>query len=164
MKKPIRIHDRMAGVSMVEALVALVIISVGMLGIAGLYLSSLQAGRSANLRMQAVNLATDMADHIRANKVGLANYKALAADKGTSHDCVTASCSPKDMAENDIYVWKREISAALPANANGTLTYTDVATVDPTKVPPDRCEVLITWREAGSDVDSTYKTTVEMQP
>ena len=68
MKKPFASHRRMAGISMVEALVALVIISVGMLGIAGLYLCSLQAGRSANLRMQAVNLTTDLADRIRANR------------------------------------------------------------------------------------------------
>ncbi len=162
MKNRTHIRSRMRGVSMVEALVALVIISVGMLGIAGLYLSSLQAGRSANLRMQAVNLATDMADHIRANKRGLPNYKAVATDKGTVHDCATATCSAKDIAENDIYVWKLAISAALPANANGTLTYTDVAVVDPKKPPPNICEILITWREAGSDVDSTYKTTVEL--
>jgi type IV pilus assembly protein PilV len=162
MKHAVHNRRRMRGVSIVEVLVALVIISVGMLGIAGLYLSSLQASRSANLRMQAVNLATDMADHIRANKRGLSNYKATATQKGTAHDCTKAVCSPKDMAENDIFVWKVAISAALPANANGTLTYTDVLVVDPKRPPPDICEILITWREAGSDVDSTYKTTVEL--
>jgi type IV pilus assembly protein PilV len=157
-----RAHTRMAGVSIIEALVALVIISVGMLGIAGLYLTSMQAGRSANLRMQAINLTTDMADHIRSNKRGLPSYKASAADKGTVHDCDTLKCSAVEIAENDIYVWKLAISAALPANANGTLTYTDVADLNPNRKQPDYCEVMITWREAGSDVDSTYKTTVEL--
>ena len=161
MKKPLRIHTRMAGVSIVEALVALVIISVGMLGIAGLYLTSMQAGRSANLRMQAINLATDMADHIRSNKKGMAKYSAIATDKGTQHDC-TVTCTPTEIAENDIYEWKRALSLALPANANGQLTYTDVADVDPARKQPDICEVLITWREAGSDVDSTYQTPVEL--
>jgi type IV pilus assembly protein PilV len=162
MKKSIRIHPRMAGVSIIEALVALVIISVGMLGIAGLYLTSMQAGRSANLRMQAVNLATDMADHIRSNKVGKANYTAVATAKGTQHDCATLTCSRLEIAENDIYEWKQAISVALPANANGTLKYTDVADPSPLIRMPDICEILITWREAGSDVDSTYKTTVEL--
>jgi type IV pilus assembly protein PilV len=152
----------MAGVSIIEALVALIIISVGMLGIAGLYLTSMQAGRSANLRMQAINLTTDMADHIRSNKRGLASYKASATDKGTAHDCDTVKCSAVEIAENDIYVWKLAISAALPANANGTLVYTDVADANPNRKQPDYCEVTITWREAGSDVDSTYKTTVEL--
>jgi type IV pilus assembly protein PilV len=162
MKNRTRIHTRMAGVSIVEALVALVIISVGMLGIAGLYLASLQAGRSANLRMQAVNLATDMADHVRSNKRAMALYKASATDKGTQHDCATVTCTPTLIAENDIYNWKQAISASLPANANGQLTYTDVADLKPERKEPDRCEVLVTWREAGSDVDSTYKTTVEL--
>jgi type IV pilus assembly protein PilV len=157
MKKHIRIHGRMAGVSMVEALVALVVISVGMLGIAGLYLSSLQAGRSANLRMQAVNLTTDLADRIRANKRGLINYKATSTDTGITHACSAVTCSPQDIAENDLYVWKQAISAALPANANGSVTFTDNALPD-----PDRYVIMVTWREAGADADSTYTMTVEL--
>jgi len=72
------------------------------------------------------------------------------------------TCSPSQIAENDIYEWKQAISAALPANANGTLTYTDVADPDLLHKLPDVVELLITWREAGSDVDSTYRTTVEL--
>ena len=56
------------GITMVESLVALVVTSVGMLGIAGLYVTGIKAGRSALLRTQAVNLASDMADRIRANR------------------------------------------------------------------------------------------------
>ena len=128
-----------------------------MLGIAGLYLSSLQAGRSANLRVQAVNLTTDLADRIRANKRGLINYKASSTDTGTTHACSAVTCSPQDIAENDLYVWKQAISAALPANANGSVTFTDNADPD-----PDRYVILVTWREAGADVDSTYTMTVEL--
>ena len=61
-------RTRQRGISMVEALVALVVIAVGMLGIAGLYLSSLQASRSAKLRSYAVELASSIADRIRANR------------------------------------------------------------------------------------------------
>ena len=61
-------RTRQRGISMVEALVALVVIAVGMLGIAGLYLSSLQASRSAKLRSYAVELAGSIADRIRANR------------------------------------------------------------------------------------------------
>jgi type IV pilus assembly protein PilV len=162
MNKHIRKHGRMRGISMVESLVALVIISVGMLGIAGMYLSSLQAGRSANLRVQAVNLATDMADHIRSNQRGRSFYKATSADKGESKDCSTLTCTPENVAKNDIYVWKQAISAALPANANGQLKFTDVANDADGNRTPDAIEVLVTWREPGDDVDSTYKTMVEL--
>jgi type IV pilus assembly protein PilV len=147
----------MSGITMVESLVALVVISVGMLGIAGMYLASLQAGRSASLRTQAINLASDMADHIRANQLGRKYYKANADDKGEQKDCATKSCSTEEVAKNDIYVWKQQISAALPANANGQLKFTDNL-----RPIPDVCEVLVTWREPGADVDSTYKAMVEL--
>jgi type IV pilus modification protein PilV len=127
-----------------------------MLGIAGLYLTSLQAGRSANLRMQAVNLTTDLADHIRANRKGRDSYQITSGAAGTAHTCSAANCTPKDIAENDLYNWKLAITAALPANANGQVTFTDNA-----KPAPDRFTILITWREAGSDIDSTYSMTLE---
>ena len=157
MKKHIRKHRRMSGITMVESLVALVIISVGMLGIAGMYLASLQAQRSANMRMQAINMTSDMADHIRANWAGRSFYKAAATDKGEQKDCGSASCTPEEIAKNDIFVWKHAISEALPANANGQLKFTDNA-----RPEPDVCEVLVTWREPGADVDSTYKAMVEL--
>lgn len=159
MKNRTVIHGRMSGVSIVETLVALVIISVGMLGIAGLYLSSLQAGRSANLRVQALNLASDLGDRIRANRLGLAEYEASASDTGTSHDCATARCSPKEIAENDLFVWKNAITEALPPGANGQVTFVDNAAP-----APDRYEIVVTWREAGSDIDSTFTMSVEAEP
>ena len=57
-----------------KSLVALVVIAVGMLGIAGLYLSSLQASRSAKLRSHAVELAGSIGDRIRANREADAAY------------------------------------------------------------------------------------------
>lgn len=155
--KKLRSNRRTRGISMVEALVALVIMSVGMLGIAGLYLSSLQAGRSANLRMQAVNLVSDLGDRIRANKRGVANYQASATATGKSNDCATKTCSAAEIAENDLFIWKQAITAALPANANGQVAYTaGAATV------PNRCTIMVVWREAGADADSTYSLTVEV--
>ena len=86
------VRSRMAGISMVESLVALVIISVGMLGIAGLYLASLKAGRTANLRVQAVNLVSDMADRIRANKRGEAAYESASyGGNPEAIDCETVT-------------------------------------------------------------------------
>ena len=108
MKKQTVIHRRMTGVSIVEVLVALVIISVGMLGIAGLYLSSLQAGRSANLRVQALNLASDLADRIRSNREGLGNYEAAADDTGTEHDeCATDARDPDAIGDEQPAEYRR---------------------------------------------------------
>ena len=73
-----------SGFSIVEALVALVVLSVGMLGIAALYVESLRAGRTAVYRTQAVNLAADMADRIRANR-SVPDSWVLAAGAAPSH-------------------------------------------------------------------------------
>ena len=56
-----------SGFTLIEVLIALIILSVGMLGIAGLYVHSMQAGRTSILRHNAVTLAGDIADRIRAN-------------------------------------------------------------------------------------------------
>jgi type IV pilus modification protein PilV len=61
-------HDRQRGFTMVETLVALVVLAIGLLGIAALYLDSLRAGRTAIYRTQAVNLSADLADRIRSNR------------------------------------------------------------------------------------------------
>ena len=56
------------GFTLVEALVAMVVLSIGMLGIAALGIESLRASRAALVRTEAVTLATDMADRVRSNR------------------------------------------------------------------------------------------------
>ncbi len=69
-----------SGFTMVEVLVALVVLAIGLLGIAALYLNSLQSGRTAIYRTQAINLAADLADRIRMNRTAQAAYNSLFAD------------------------------------------------------------------------------------
>ena len=57
-------HSKQQGFSLVEVLIALIIMSVGMLGIASLYVQSMQAGRTSMFRHNAVTLAGDIADRI----------------------------------------------------------------------------------------------------
>ena len=80
-------EKRMSGFSIVEVLVALVVLAVGMLGIAALYVESLRAGRTAVYRTQAVNLASDMADRIRANRTAGDAYELEAGDNPAKQGC-----------------------------------------------------------------------------
>ena len=107
------------GFSLVEVLIALVIMSVGMLGIAGLYVHSMQAGRTSMLRHHAVNLASDIADRIRANPAAGTAYEA--AD-GVDNDCVAQNidCNIAQMAAHDIFLWQAQAADFLPPMANGT--------------------------------------------
>src|SRR5688572_28968217 len=83
------------GFTMVEMLVALVVLSVGMLGVAGLFVVSLRSGGTANSRMQAVNLVSDMTDRIRSNRrAGDVYTRTEGLDRGcTGGDA--ADCTPE---------------------------------------------------------------------
>ena len=87
-------RDGAAGFTIVEVLVALVVLSVGMLGIAGLYVITLQSGGTAIYRTQAVNLASDMADRIRANRNAGVAYQNGASGALTCVGAGAVDCLP----------------------------------------------------------------------
>ena len=127
------------GFTLIEVLIALIIMSVGMLGIAGLYVHSMQAGRTSVLRHNAVTLAGDIADRIRANPRAGAAY-ALA---GANNNCVNGGvdCTIAQMAANDIFLWDQQAAATLP---NG-----QVNIVFNNGVVPPTYQITITWTEPG---------------
>ena len=154
-----RVH-RQRGISMVEALVALVVIGVGMLGIAGLYLSSLQASRSAKLRSHAVELASSIADRIRANREAAAAYNTAAyGGEPAEHDCEAARCTADNLAEDDLAQWLLDIRDTLPGAeaVTGTVAVTDRAAPE-----SDNYLISVTWREANSDIDYSYSVAMNI--
>jgi type IV pilus assembly protein PilV len=140
---------RQRGITMVEALVALVVLSVGMLGIAGLYVSSLQAGRTALSRTQAVNLVNDMIDRIRANATaGIAYANATYAGAPAAQGCVvTNNCSAIKLAQDDLANWILATQTALPGTPTAVVSFTPAAATG----RPDRYQVVVTWQEAGNE-------------
>ncbi|MDX1500079.1 MAG: type IV pilus modification protein PilV [Woeseiaceae bacterium] len=142
------VKRRQQGFSLVEVLIALIIMSVGMLGIAGLYVQSMQAGRTSMFRHHAVTLAGDVADRIRANPRAGAVY-ALA---GSDNNCVAAGtdCSEAEMAAHDIFVWDQQAAESLP---NGTVT----VTFDNGPNPPEYT-ITVAWDEPGEAL--SYAVTI----
>lgn len=141
---------RQHGFSLVEVLIALIIMSVGMLGIAGLYVNSLQAGRTSQFSHHAVTLAGDVADRIRANPTAGAAY----AGAGGNNNCVGASanCDAASMAGNDIFLWEAQADDTLP---NGDVE----VTFDDTAVPPEYT-IRITWDEPGAEGQPNYEVRI----
>lgn len=140
---------RQIGFSLVEVLIALVIMSVGMLGIAGLYVQSLQAGRTSMLRHIAVNLAGDVADRIRANPTAAIAY---IDPLGADNNCVLGGkdCTPAQMAANDILLWKAQASENLPGG-NVKIVFTAANGL----VPPNY-QITVSWTEPGPGAAPTY--------
>jgi type IV pilus assembly protein PilV len=127
------------GFGLIESLVALVVISVGMIGIAALYGQGLRASSTAYYRTQAVNLAADMADRIRVNRRGANSYGAPGAD-GLCDPGGATNCAPPRMAAHDIWAWQTQVAALLPGGA-GTVQF--AGTTPPTYT------IVINWQEAG---------------
>ena len=150
---PSETHRRRAqGFTLVEVLIALIVLSVGMLGIAGLYLHSIQAGRTSVFRHHAINLAGDIADRIRANPTAGVNYQAA----GKDNNCMsgTVDCSPLEMAENDIDVWDEQAQETLPGGQVA------IAFTDNGVAAPDTYQITLTWTEAGQNPPPTYSITI----
>ena len=163
MTRPSR-FARGRGFSLIEVLTAMVVLSIGMLGIAAMYTTSLKTGRSAQLRTKGVVFAADMADRIRANPGGAVNYVTAANGAGTSKGCTDRStagsvaaavaCTTDQMAVDDIYRWKQLLTnpqSGLP-KATATIDY------DNTTTPPTYT-VTVNW----TDQDEALSYTLSLQ-
>jgi type IV pilus assembly protein PilV len=108
------------GFSLIEILVAVLIVSVGVLGVAGLQLVSLQNNTSAMFRTQAFQAAYEILDRKRANPdqdytIGLA-----ADPDANGPDCAANVCTPAQMSAYDRNEWLEELAANLP-NGDGSV-------------------------------------------
>ncbi|AMO55708.1 type IV pilus modification protein PilV [Endozoicomonas montiporae] len=120
-----RSYNRSSGVGLIEVLAAMLIISIGVLGIVGLQTKSLQHNQMAYLRSQAVIIGNDMMDRIRVNRSLSSvsdNYvvelEQLTTDRcepeAYPDGCESGSCTPAELAEYDIRQWKFQLACLLP--------------------------------------------------
>ena len=94
------------GFTMVEVLVALVILAVGLLGLAGMQIRSLSGSHAAYSRTQAAQYAADIVDRMMANRG--------AATVGTYNIALGATpCDLATVACDDLTEWKDSISGAI---------------------------------------------------
>jgi type IV pilus assembly protein PilV len=147
------------GFTLVELLVALVVLSIGMLGVAKLFVITLQGNASATSRLYAVNLAADLADRIRANRTAGAAYAGGAANNncfGAALGAVT--CSPAQMAANDLLLWQQQVANTWPGGAASAL----VAFAAGAPNTPSTYTITINWQEQGTGQQLSYVLNVQI--
>jgi type IV pilus assembly protein PilV len=132
---------KVAGFTLIEVLIAVVLLAGGLLGLAALQASSLKNNQSAYNRSQATQLAYEIADRMRANLAGQLTYTTMGANPDTATAkpacyVAPAGCSMAEMAENDLYEWYcaivggcANIAATLPGGAVNAASLTYVAGV-----------------------------------
>lgn len=128
---------RSAGFSLLEVLIALVILSVGLLGIAAMLGTTVKSNDSAYMRSQATILAYNIIDRMRANPNaadnGIYNIAIGTPAPGSSTVCTGggAGCGSTVLADYDLTQWKQTLSSpanGLP-NGDGSIATTQVGGV-----------------------------------
>jgi len=136
-------YGRVRGFSLIEVMVSILVLGVGLLGFAMLQTMSVRFTQSANHRTLATNLASDMLDQMRVNRL-------LAGQYAGTYSATTTGCAPAGMITVSSYkdVWRCRLGMALGAGASATVTYNNgVATV------------AITWGDQRWETDATRQTT-----
>ncbi|MGH8806965.1 MAG: type IV pilus modification protein PilV [Noviherbaspirillum sp.] len=121
----IRLKEK--GFSLIEVLVSMLVVALGVIGAAAMQMTALRTSQQSRFQTLAVQLASEMADKMRANdsqmKQGDAANPFLVVDYKSVTDgepaapgklCYAAACSGGDLAAFDIYEWKKRVKAVLP--------------------------------------------------
>lgn len=159
-------NKREKGFSLVEVLIALVVGTVGLLGVAASLTIYLKNTKSSVYRTTAVVLAGQLSDSIRVNrdaKVAYAttndNFSTIAAGETELNDSIDLSeincygkdnvCTPYEVAGYDMYLWWLQVKTLLPDPR---------ASVEIDATDPDRLLLELSWTEQTTKVGSENQT------
>ena len=112
--------SRARGFLLIEVLVSIVIISIGLLGMAGLHAVAVAKGGSSLLRSKATALGYAMADRVRVNLVASSagSYFSMTPASGLSDPgCISVNCTPAQLAVSDYVEWSADVGSSLPQGA-----------------------------------------------
>ena len=160
---------RQRGFTLIEALIAFVILSVGLLGIVSLQAMAKTSQHLAIQHTRAVTLADAIVERIRVNPAGLDVYNIGSGDpRGISStsepdpDCQsdTTTCTQQELAAHDLWVWEQALMGAGATvdgeNTAGLIEPRGCIIFDaaPGRVRTGKLEVIIQWRGLAESYDA----------
>lgn len=157
---------RVRGIALIEALIAVLLLSMAALGYAAMQMTGLSGNAGAMWRSKATLLANDMADRLRANRAGVAagSYDALIT-VGNAPNCGSSSnCTPANMAALDFARWNSAAALDLPSGKG--VVCKDATPYDGAYGTPacdgngDVFAVKLFWKERGVE----QRLTVAVRP
>lgn len=141
-----------SGFTLIEVLVAMVVVSIGLLGIVGMQTVGLASTHQSHERSTAAITAQNITERMRANPAGFAagGYDGIAhpsSGNAPSPDCSTTRCSAAELAAYDVYQWDARLSDRLPAGRGRIVCNESPCT------PRSPRTVIIIWRESDRAAD-----------
>lgn len=106
-----------AGITMLEVLVAIVVLSFGLLGMLGLIMNSLKMTSSSHYRTIAAQELSAMAEAINANPALIANYAPPGNTPNYTNCLGTAGCATADLPQTDYALWRNNLVRLLPGGS-----------------------------------------------
>lgn len=143
---------------MLEVLVTLIVVALALLGTAGLQAYAMRVNQGGQFRIQAVSLASYIAECMEANKTAAitGKYAVPRTDMPTptSLNCRAQACTDVELAAWDISEWEKAISRSLP-QASWEITQTKTGN-------PSTYKIVITW--VDRKVKTKYRESLEQIP
>ena len=148
---PVIPASRQRGITLIESLVASMVLALGLLGILQVQIRTLADTQTAVRRAQAVRLIEDLGERMKVNPNALANLDAYAtafADTPAPGDCQTQACTHAQLAAHDLGAWKQSVRNTLPLGLASVFPAPGESTA------PQRRQlgVMIAWRENEPDI------------
>lgn len=145
------LNNNQHGFSMLEVLIAMVIVATALFGTAGMQVHAMRMNQSGQFRTQAIFLAADIAERMEANKAAAVagNYAVASTNVigAAAADCASTVCNSAALASWDINQWETAIvSLALP-QASWQISQTTAGN-------PSTYDITIRWTDRRTD--TTY--------
>lgn len=165
--KATRSSARQRGITLIESLVAIVVMALGVLGILGVQMRTLTDTQTTVRRAQAIRLIEDLGERMKVNPNALADLKDVYVSgwnttPTASQDCVSATCSHAQLAAYDLREWKRAVARTLPLG-DASIFLAQGETGDANR---RQLGVMISWRENERSITDTaarktYKDSID---
>jgi type IV pilus assembly protein PilV len=140
--------------SLIESLIALLVLALGVMALAGVQTRLLVESRTANSRATAIGVIDDLNNRIALNRSSAiaGNYALAWGATVTAQDCVTSQCTGAQLAQSDLNLWRANVASVLPAGN---------ASVFQSANDPRQIGISVAWAANESSVNTSKFSTAD---